>query len=367
MEHYITLLKTKIDDDEYRYRLIETLPQDDMNDKGFIDECRDIECLHSLLLAYAYKRSRNGDKNVELESACYWYTGYIFTRKEEVDDEDDSVKVNVSSPGAFAAVLKCDDLNCQKDHHNVRINHRRNNSESESDDGRFSDADWERQVQEELSDEEPSQPTQQNDMPCPDEFEPSPSRQQKQDSSLEGDTDTSEPTSSVAVPQLIDVYNSMQSGMEAHHSRLVSVRSNARTKMKDQIKYENDQVRMTYYQLQSGRSSNGGRTFEGCTASDWPKPIVTIRQTPGAKRPQMKYDPSVPMTKEQTSEWRRIERRKRNREAVAARCKRQRDRINPFPPMVSYFHFFGKPPTTTQRHHRATIISSSSLFNNSIS
>ena len=57
------------------------------------------------------------------------------------------------------------------------------------------------------------------------------------------------------------------------------------------------------------------------------QPIVTIRQTPGAKRPQMKYDPSVPMTKEQTSEWRRIERKKRNRESAAACRKRQRDRI----------------------------------------
>ena len=57
------------------------------------------------------------------------------------------------------------------------------------------------------------------------------------------------------------------------------------------------------------------------------QPIVTIRQTLGAKRPQMKYDPSVPMTKEQTSEWRRIERKKRNRESAAACRKRQRDRI----------------------------------------
>ena len=275
-EHYITLLKTKIDNDEYRYRLIETLPQDDVDGNGFIDECRDIECLHSLLLAYAYKRLRNGDENVELDSSCNLYTGYIFTRKEDVDDEGNNVKVDMSSPGAFAAA-QCGDLNCQKDHHNVRIDQRRDNSESESDDGRFSDADWERQVQEELSDEEPSQTTQLNDVPClpplpsvepclpPEESEPSPSRQQKQDSSPERDADTSEPTSSVAVPQLTDLYNSMQSNMEAHRLRLVSIRSNARTKMKDQIKYENDQVRMAYYQLQSGMSSNGGRKKKLCT------------------------------------------------------------------------------------------------------
>mmetsp|Transcript_29302 Transcript_29302/g.49934 ORF Transcript_29302/g.49934 Transcript_29302/m.49934 type:complete len:476 (-) Transcript_29302:154-1581(-) len=58
------------------------------------------------------------------------------------------------------------------------------------------------------------------------------------------------------------------------------------------------------------------------------KPIVTIRKTEGAKRPQMKYDPSIPMTKEETSAWRREQRRKRNRESAAACRKRQRDRIS---------------------------------------
>ena len=57
-------------------------------------------------------------------------------------------------------------------------------------------------------------------------------------------------------------------------------------------------------------------------------PIVTVRRTKGAKRPQMKYDPSVPMTKEETSLWRREQRRKRNRESAAACRRRQRDRIS---------------------------------------
>lgn len=56
-------------------------------------------------------------------------------------------------------------------------------------------------------------------------------------------------------------------------------------------------------------------------------PIVTVSQSRGAKRPQMKYDPSVPMTKEQTSAWRREQRRRRNRESAAACRRRQRDRI----------------------------------------
>ena len=58
------------------------------------------------------------------------------------------------------------------------------------------------------------------------------------------------------------------------------------------------------------------------------QPIVTVKQSMGAKRPQMKYDPDVPMTKEETSAWRREQRRKRNRESAAACRKRQRDRIN---------------------------------------
>jgi hypothetical protein len=45
------------------------------------------------------------------------------------------------------------------------------------------------------------------------------------------------------------------------------------------------------------------------------------------KRPQMKYDPDVPMTKEETSAWRREQRRKRNRESAAACRQRQRERI----------------------------------------
>lgn len=45
------------------------------------------------------------------------------------------------------------------------------------------------------------------------------------------------------------------------------------------------------------------------------------------KKPQMKYDPDVPMTKEEAAAWRREQRRKRNRESAAASRQRQRDRI----------------------------------------
>ena len=46
-----------------------------------------------------------------------------------------------------------------------------------------------------------------------------------------------------------------------------------------------------------------------------------------SKKPQMKYDPEEPMTKEQAAVWRREQRRKRNRESAAASRQRQRDRI----------------------------------------
>mmetsp|Transcript_2099 Transcript_2099/g.3861 ORF Transcript_2099/g.3861 Transcript_2099/m.3861 type:complete len:369 (+) Transcript_2099:132-1238(+) len=46
-----------------------------------------------------------------------------------------------------------------------------------------------------------------------------------------------------------------------------------------------------------------------------------------AKKPQLKYDPDVPMTKEEAAVWRREQRRKRNRESAALSRQRQRDRI----------------------------------------
>jgi hypothetical protein len=46
-----------------------------------------------------------------------------------------------------------------------------------------------------------------------------------------------------------------------------------------------------------------------------------------AKKPQMKYDPEVPMSKDEAAAWRREQRRKRNRESAAASRQRQRDRI----------------------------------------
>lgn len=58
-----------------------------------------------------------------------------------------------------------------------------------------------------------------------------------------------------------------------------------------------------------------------------PKKAIVGKTTGKPKKPQMKYDPDVPMTKEEAAAWRREQRRKRNRESAAASRQRQRDRI----------------------------------------
>jgi hypothetical protein len=67
------------------------------------------------------------------------------------------------------------------------------------------------------------------------------------------------------------------------------------------------------------------------TTSSAPAPVVTAivanKKLMSSKKPQMKYDPEVPMTKEQAAVWRREQRRKRNRESAAMSRQRQRDRI----------------------------------------
>lgn len=48
----------------------------------------------------------------------------------------------------------------------------------------------------------------------------------------------------------------------------------------------------------------------------------------GKKKAQIRYDPSVPMNKDQLAAWRREARRVRNRESAAASRQRIRSRIN---------------------------------------
>lgn len=63
------------------------------------------------------------------------------------------------------------------------------------------------------------------------------------------------------------------------------------------------------------------------TAIATSKSTNTNKKTPSKKKPQMKYDPDVPMSKEEAAAWRREQRRKRNRESAALSRQRQRDRI----------------------------------------
>jgi len=66
--------------------------------------------------------------------------------------------------------------------------------------------------------------------------------------------------------------------------------------------------------------------------------ISTATTTTTAAKPkktQMRYDPDVPMTKEEAAAWRKEQRRKRNRESAAASRQRQRDRITELEQEVS--------------------------------
>jgi len=65
-----------------------------------------------------------------------------------------------------------------------------------------------------------------------------------------------------------------------------------------------------------------GKSDVQMSASSTKKKPSTIK-----KKPQMKYDPDVPMNKEEAALWRREQRRKRNRESAALSRQRQRDRI----------------------------------------
>lgn len=63
-------------------------------------------------------------------------------------------------------------------------------------------------------------------------------------------------------------------------------------------------------------------------ANSKPASATSIKSTKNSgKKPQMKYDPDIPMSKEEAAAWRREQRRKRNRESAAASRQRQRDRI----------------------------------------
>lgn len=57
-------------------------------------------------------------------------------------------------------------------------------------------------------------------------------------------------------------------------------------------------------------------------------PSPSHQQGSASKKPQMKYDPDVPMTKNEAALWRREQRRQRNRLSAAQSRERQRNRIS---------------------------------------
>lgn len=72
----------------------------------------------------------------------------------------------------------------------------------------------------------------------------------------------------------------------------------------------------------------GSKRAPEVVISSNPKRKVLDSATVSPKKKQMKYDPDVPMTKEEATAWRREQRRKRNRQSAAASRQRQRDRIS---------------------------------------
>lgn len=73
------------------------------------------------------------------------------------------------------------------------------------------------------------------------------------------------------------------------------------------------------------------RILSDCSTSDSDSECSSdtpSKEEKGEKKCQMKYDPDVPMTKDQAAAWRREQRRKRNRDSAAASRQRQRGRIS---------------------------------------
>lgn len=96
--------------------------------------------------------------------------------------------------------------------------------------------------------------------------------------------------------------------------------------------------------IESSNSHPSGTITTATTTATFRRPAKVTKKTNGQavtggsattttvtvtkkKKPQNKYEPDVPMTKEEAAAWRREQRRKRNRESAAASRQRQRDRI----------------------------------------
>jgi len=75
-------------------------------------------------------------------------------------------------------------------------------------------------------------------------------------------------------------------------------------------------------------SPNVERLNSDCVSQLVDIPGFPINLDQPLKKLQVRYDPEIPMSKDQTTVWRRDQRRKRNRESAAASRERQRNRIS---------------------------------------
>ena len=101
-----------------------------------------------------------------------------------------------------------------------------------------------------------------------------------------------------------------------------SIGTIARKRRRQIIKSQRDAVQPSKKICPEPITSSG--TDSNATQVAYPSDTKTSQ---GKKKPQMKYDPDVPMSKDEAAVWRKEQRRKRNRESAAASRQRQRDRI----------------------------------------
>jgi len=139
--------------------------------------------------------------------------------------------------------------------------------------------------------------------------------------------------SAISVPLMpAAVPSAVLSLAEDHHPIVVVSAPTARKRRREDEEDPDDECTVTETAPGAGSATDGNTAILLPSPLVAAQPIVTVLPSRGGissnKRPQLKYDPSVPMTREQTSAWRREQRRKRNRESAAACRRRQRELVS---------------------------------------
>mmetsp|Transcript_4902 Transcript_4902/g.7433 ORF Transcript_4902/g.7433 Transcript_4902/m.7433 type:complete len:192 (-) Transcript_4902:223-798(-) len=117
---------------------------------------------------------------------------------------------------------------------------------------------------------------------------------------------------------------------EATETHLTNVQSEEALPPKKRKVSENSEASESDQQKEQEQLSSNEPSAESDTdnknGSNTPAGSKIVVQN--GKKTQIRYDPDVPMSKEQLAAWRREARRVRNRESAAASRQRIRDRIN---------------------------------------